>query len=68
MIQCFSCMSKGLDKDFQRGLSKIYIPQAKFDDRCNDPFSSKGIPLVNCSKTCAILKEAETKMGEGDYV
>lgn len=62
-VQCYSCMSKDLQNDFQY-LSRIYLPQSSFDDRCNEPFSSKGIPVVNCSNICVTLKEPESRLGK----
>uniref|UniRef100_A0A915JUM9 Uncharacterized protein n=1 Tax=Romanomermis culicivorax TaxID=13658 RepID=A0A915JUM9_ROMCU len=58
MVQCFSCMSKSLQDDFQY-LSRIYLPQQTFDDRCNEPFMDKNMPVVNCSNICVTLKESE---------
>uniref|UniRef100_A0A915J8P1 Uncharacterized protein n=1 Tax=Romanomermis culicivorax TaxID=13658 RepID=A0A915J8P1_ROMCU len=60
--ECYNCMSKSLEADFQK-LASFFHKPLKFDNRCNDPFFSRGIPLTKCNKTCVMIKEAEFKMG-----
>jgi len=55
-VQCYSCMSESYEP-YWVDMSNVYRKQDVMTNRCNDPFFSRGIPYVNCSNICVIMKE-----------